>query len=296
VTATRSLLRVDAFADRPGAGNPAAVVLDADGLTDRQMGAIAAGIALPGTAFLLLAARPDAMLGLRWFTPAREVAYSGHTTLAAVHALVEAGRLAGDRVTFDTRRGLLPVEVDRATGLIWLLPGVPTLRRFEGPLRALLDALGLRPGGLGRWARPSLTPESDLLLPIRGLPALRALEPDMAGLGRWAGEAAIRGICVVTTETVEPDSRSHCRFFAPHVGIPEDIVTGSVHSALALWLLEAGALGPSAGDVALTCEQGDGLGRPGRVRVEIRMDAGRPTAVRVGGRAVTVAQGTIGVP
>jgi PhzF family phenazine biosynthesis protein len=101
---------------------------------------------------------------------------------------------------------------------------------------------------------------------------------------------------VVTTETVEPGSRSHCRFFAPHVGIPEDIVTGSVHSSLGIWLLEAGVLGGPGPPIGFTAEQGDGLGRPGRLRVEIDMEGNRPTAVRVGGHAATVARGTLVAP
>ncbi len=102
-----------------------------------------------------------------------------------------------------------------------------------------------------------------------------------------------RGVCVVSRETVDPGSRSHCRFFAPHYGIPEDIVTGSVHSALGVWLLEAGALPAADGRVVFTAEQGDGLGRPGRLQVELTAAAGRAARVRVGGRAVTVLTGSL---
>ncbi len=88
------IFQVDAFAEKPFAGNPAAVVLDARGLSDRQMQAIAAEMNLAGTAFLTPARGSEgAHWHLRWFTPKREVTYSGHTTLAAVHALLEAGRL-----------------------------------------------------------------------------------------------------------------------------------------------------------------------------------------------------------
>jgi trans-2,3-dihydro-3-hydroxyanthranilate isomerase len=69
-----------------------------------------------------------------------------------------------------------------------------------------------------------------------------------------------------------------------------------VHSSIALWLLEAGRLRPEDGLAAFTAEQGDFLGRPGRLRVEVRLQAGRATAVRVGGRAVTVLHGSLRVP
>ncbi len=107
------IARVDVFASRPFTGNPAAAVLDADGLTEADMQAIAREMRAPGTSFVSRAARPDADYVLRKFTPTREVAYSGHTTLGAVRTLLDAGRLSGDRVVFATTQGLLPVG-DRA--------------------------------------------------------------------------------------------------------------------------------------------------------------------------------------
>jgi trans-2,3-dihydro-3-hydroxyanthranilate isomerase len=102
-----------------------------------------------------------------------------------------------------------------------------------------------------------------------------------------------RGVCVVSRETVDAGSGSHCRFFAPHYGIAEDIVTGSVHSTLGVWLLEAGALPAADGRVVFTAEQGDGLGRPGRLQVELTVEGGRAARVRVGGCAVTVLTGSL---
>src|SRR5262249_60084343 len=102
-----------------------------------------------------------------------------------------------------------------------------------------------------------------------------------------ARHAAPRAACLVPRETVEPESATHSRFFAPHYGIPEDIVTGSVHSSIGLWLLEAGLLRPAGTMVEFSAEQGDGLGRPGRLRVELRVHDGVVDRVRVGGTAVT---------
>ena len=108
-----SVARVDVFTDRPFAGNPAAAVLDADGLGEAEIQAIAHEMKAPGTAFVSASPRPDADYGLRKFTPTREVAYSGHTTLGAVRALLDTGRIAGDRVMFETMQGLLPVGIER---------------------------------------------------------------------------------------------------------------------------------------------------------------------------------------
>ena len=106
----------------------------------------------------------------------------------------------------------------------------------------------------------------------------------------------LRGFCVVARETVEPTSAVHSRFFAPHFGIPEDVVTGSVHSPMAAWLYAAGVVPGTDGRAAFTAEQGDGLGRPGRLSLEVDLSGESVTRVRIGGAAVTVLRGVIRVP
>ena len=296
--ASLAILQVDAFTDRPFSGNPAGVVLDAAGLGEGRMQRIATEMNLAETAFVSPSPREGADFGLRWFTPTREVAYCGHATVATVHAMVERGQLAGERVVFDTKGGRLEVEVECGGdgSLIWLVPALPSVTPFAGPSAALLGALGLPPDGLASWASPALTPDGDLLLPARGLHVLRALAPDMSVLGRLAGATDLRGVCVVSRETIEPGSATHARFFAPHFGIPEDIVTGSVHSSIATWLFASGQLPVAAGRATFTAEQGDLLGRPGRLRVDVEIADGRPRRVRVGGRAVTVLEGRLRLP
>jgi PhzF family phenazine biosynthesis protein len=293
------IFQVDAFTERPFAGNPAGVVLDADGLSEPQMQAIATEMSVAETAFVSSAGPGNAHARLRWFTPANEVTYCGHATVATVHAMVELRRLSpGERIVFDTLGGMLGVEVeDRPAGpIMWLEPALPRLEHFAGTLDEIAAAAGLRPGSLADWAGPALTPERDLLVAVSGLGPLRALAPDMSALGRVAAASRIRGLCAVSRETVDPASSTHCRFFAPHYGIPEDIVTGSVHSSVGLWLFDAGLLTSSAERAAFTAEQGDGLGRPGRLLVEVQTAGGRPSRVRVGGRAVTVLEGRIARP
>ncbi len=290
------IVRVDVFTDRPFSGNPAAALLDADGLSDLEMQQVAAEMSVAGTAFVSASTGGHADLKLRMFTPRREVTYSGHTSVAAVHALLELERLGDGPVAFETLAGLLQAEVEPRSGagpIVWLEPPLPGCVPFAGPLPEILAALRLSPAGLGPWAAPALTPEKDLLLPAADLSTLRGLAPDMGRISEVGGEAGLRGLCVVSLETVEPGSRTHSRFFAPHYGIPEDVVTGSVHSGLGVWLLEAGQLVLTAGRASFTAEQGDGLGRPGRLLVDIVAAGGRPTRVRVGGRAVTVLSGSL---
>jgi PhzF family phenazine biosynthesis protein len=290
------IVQVDAFTERAFGGNPAAVVLDAQGLSDAQMQAIATEMRVAGTAYLTPATSADAQWRLRWFTPTREIAYSGHTTLAAVHVLIEAGRLRNDHVVFETQAGPLGATVvaDSAHRLIWLEPKVPALHAFSGQLGHVREALGL-PAAAG-WAHPVTTPDHDLLIPVAGLDVLRALTPNLAALADVATHAGVRGVCLVSRETVEKGAGTHSRVLAPPIGGPEDIVTGSVHSSIGVWLLDAGLLHADGSLAAFTAEQGDGLGRPGRLRVELQVRAGAVTRVRVGGSAVTVLSGSIARP
>ena len=293
-----SILRVDAFTDRPFAGNPAGVVLDADGLAEPTMQAIAAEMNLADTAFLSEPTRPGARPRLRWFTPSREVRYCGHATVATVHAMIEAGRLAGPRIVFDTQGGELAAEVERggAGVVVWLDPAVPELRPAPPETDAIAADLGMDAASRGAWAAAAVTPDGDLLLPAAGLAATRALAPEMNALGRRAAAAGLRGVCVVSRETVDAGSTTYCRFFAPHFGIPEDPVTGSVHSSIAVWLLQRDLLPVANGHASFVGEQGDGLGRPGRLMVRVDAVGGRATRVRVGGRAVTVMEGRLRLP
>ncbi|MBI3077596.1 MAG: PhzF family phenazine biosynthesis protein [Deltaproteobacteria bacterium] len=290
------IFQVDAFTPHPFGGNPAGVVPNAEGLTDEQMRRIAAEMNVAETAFVTPTTCAGADLRLRWFTPTgQEVTFCGHATVATVHLLVETGRVSGDRLVFDTLGGLLPVVVSPALDgrVIWLEPALPTCSPYHEVLAPILDALGLSLDGLGSWAQPALTPERDLLIPATRLDVLKSLAPDMQRLARLGLDRGIRGFCLTSREPLDPDSLTHSRFFAPHYGIPEDPVTGSVHASLAVWLWQAGLLSVRGGPAAFQAEQGDLLGRPGRLRVELHMAAGRPVRVRVGGQAVTVLSGTL---
>jgi len=298
-----TLFQIDAFTTAPFTGNPAAVVLEGEGLDETTMQAIAREMNLSETAFLSSPSVPAAHYRLRWFTPTREVTFCGHATIATCHALFEAARLSPallpTRIVFETLGGLLPVSVEMHEGWgirAWIEPALPKIEPFSGPLAPLLDALGLGSDTLLPSVPVVTTSERDLLLPVRTLEVVRRLAPESTRLAAIAEAHRLRGICVTTFETLEPGSACHSRFFAPHYGIPEDPVTGSVHASLPLLLWEAGRLPRTDGVHRIQAEQGDELGRPGRLLLDITVAAGAPTAIRVGGQAVTVARGEIFVP
>jgi PhzF family phenazine biosynthesis protein len=288
------ILQVDAFATRPFSGNPAGVVLDADFLSDEDMRQIAREMNVSETAFTSPAQSAGADLRLRWFSPTGcEVRFCGHATVAATHALVESGRLRGEGIVFETLGGLIGVRVERAAGraVAWLEPALPTCVPYPGDTETVLGALGVTT--LGGWASPALTSEGDVLLPMPSFAELRSLAPDSSAMTRVAAAQSLRGLCAVALEGMDPGSRTHSRFFAPHLGIPEDPVTGSVHAAIPVWLWESGVMGNDSNSVRFTAEQGDIVGRPGRLQIEVLQKDRRPTLVRVGGEAVTVVSGTI---
>ncbi len=290
------LFQVDAFADAPFRGNPAAVCLPgAAALSDGQMQRIAQEMNCSETAFLRPRAAGEAAAGafdLRWFTPAQEVDLCGHATLAAAHVLWETGRAPAEApLTFHTRSGPLAAHPPMQRG-----PGTWITLDFPAePVAPCTAPAGLS-AALGLDAPPLFIGRNrmDLLVQLTGEAAVRRLAPDLARL------AAIEARGVIVTAPAEDapaehDAESGCdfvsRFFAPKVGVPEDPVTGSAHCALAPFWAER------LGRARLTGYQASARG--GTVRVEVREEGARGNEargrVRLGGQAVTVVRGALRV-
>lgn len=310
--AKRQYVVVDAFTSDRWAGNPASVVLDAAGLSDMTMRAIAAEFNLSETAFVLPASGTPGgnTFHLRWFTPTAEVSMCGHATVAAVHALVESGRWrelgladpTSGTASWQVRTlgGELTAFVERVPGptdqcMIWLDLVDPVLSQSPTRLEGLHAALGLEETDRHVKAGPVRSQDDDLLLLVPNVAALNACRPDFAKLNAWCQVAGVRGVCVATTETLTPAIHVQSRFFAPAAGVNEDPVTGSVHGPLAAWLvsLGVGAVGDD-GLTALSCVQGIPDRRCGMVHALVQMQEKR-YAVRIGGQAVTTMHGTLAV-
>jgi PhzF family phenazine biosynthesis protein len=217
---------VDAFTDRPFAGNPAGVLLlGSDGFPpDRWLQQVAAELNLSETAFAHpLPAGQDADWALRWFTPATEVALCGHATLATAHVLRTTGE-SHSTVRFRTRAGVLSATADGDGTIALDFPTAP-LTAVEAPA-GFAEALGAVP-----LAVLDTGPDcGDLLVELADEAAVRALAPDFRALRRMSS----RGV-IATAPAARPDSGYDfvSRGFFPAVGIDEDPVTGSAHTALA---------------------------------------------------------------
>ena len=203
--------QVDAFADRPLTGNPAAVMPLERWLDDGVMQAIAEENNLSETAFTVPSDSDDADFDLRWFTPAAEVELCGHATLAAGHIL-----MTGASVRFSTQSGILIVS--RRDDLLELDMRAATLREVHEP--ELCAALGLADTAI--WLADGYNDAA--IIELADEASVRAVSPDFGALKR------IRRMAVVTARGERQDIAS--RVFVPYVGIDEDPVTGSAHAAL----------------------------------------------------------------
>ena len=261
----QKIVQVDAFTNRPYAGNPAAVCLLPEPGDEQWMRNVAREMNLSETAFLY---PQDNGYNLRWFTPAVEVDLCGHATLASAHVLWEEGHLQLDQTArFYTRRsGLLTAE-RRGDWIELNFPARPE-QRVEPPSE-LLHALGVEAKYVGKNIY-------DYLVEVESEEALRNISPDWTLLERISG---IRGV-IVTSRAASSEYDFVSRFFAPGSGVNEDPVTGSAHCCLGpFWAKRLGKEEFLAYQASA---------RGGVVRV--RLDGDR---VCLGGQAVTVLRGEL---
>jgi PhzF family phenazine biosynthesis protein len=210
------ITQIDAFADRPFAGNPAAVCILEKPREDAWMQMLAREMNLSETAFLV---KREQGYDLRWFTPAIEVALCGHATLASAHTLWEEGHLpVSQTACFHTKSGVL-TATKKGSWIEMDFPATPA-KSDPSSLEELESALGTKIKWVG-WTR------FDCLAEVESEAAVRALTPDITKLGRLK----VRGL-IVTSVAQGSDYDYVSRFFAPAAGVDEDPVTGSAHCSL----------------------------------------------------------------
>ncbi|MEY4907864.1 MAG: hypothetical protein RL260_1582 [Pseudomonadota bacterium] len=280
----RRTVVLDVFTAEPLKGNPLAVVIDAEGLSDAQMAAYARWTNLSETTFLLPPTDPAADYRVRIFTPGGELPFAGHPTLGSCQAWLDAGgvpRQAGVAVQ-ECGVGLVRVrQIDGAPHRLAF--AAPPLRR-SGLAEPAVVAQVLRALQMGADAVLAVEWIDNgpgwLGVRLRDAAAVRALVPDfvaMRGLnvgvvGAWPAGSAV---------DVE------VRAFVPDLGVPEDPVTGSLNAGLAQWLIGAGVL-----PARYVAGQGHALGRDGRVHVE-HIAAGEWAGVWIAGDVTRCIAGTL---
>ena len=258
----RRFAQVDVFTATPLKGNPLAVVIDAEGLSEDEMAAFARWTNLSETTFLLPPTDPGADYRVRIFTPGGELPFAGHPTLGSAHAFLASGGVARQpgEVVQECGIGLVRVKRDG----VRLAFAAPPLRRSgpadDGTRAQVLAALRITPEAL-----------LDLVWVDNGPAWLAARLPDAASvLALQPDFVAMKGlkVGVVGAHPAGSECQFEVRAFVPDLGIPEDPVTGSLNAGLALWLQGAGLAGDS-----YVAAQGAALGRAGRVHVQRDADA-----------------------
>lgn len=283
------ILRYAAFTDDPRGGNPAGVVLDASGLDDAEQLAIAAEVGYSETAFLTdppasLGGEPGRAFGLRYFSPLAEVPFCGHATVASAVALAE--RLGPGDLLFSTQAGPLPVTVDRdpASGsyravLTTADPYVESLDAAE--VTEALAALDWPAADLDPMLPPRVAYAGarHLVLGAGSRQRLARLSYDFDRLG-----TLMRRLDLTTVQLVWRESETvfHVRDPFPVGGVVEDPATGAAAGAFGAYARELSLV---KAPTTLTLHQGDDLGRPSLLTVDLLADDAR---VRVAGGAVAI--------
>ncbi len=273
----RRFLQVDVFTDRPFAGNPVAVIFDADALSSERMQEIARWTNLSETTFVLKPTMAEASYRLRIFTPACEMPFAGHPTLGSCLAWrAVTGASTATRFVQECDVGLVPISVEADGALALRVPN-RGLTDVSAEVRAVLEA-ALQAPAIKVPAVVDVGPRW-LIMELDGAERVRRLTPDMAALTQLCNAQQITG---VTVFGVDPAGGIETRSFAPHEGVPEDPVCGSGNGAVAYFRSRHE---PVAGYVA---RQGRNVGRDGFVRVTFR-----PDGVWIAGHAVVCVDGTI---
>lgn len=297
----RRFVTLDVFTGEAFAGNPLAVVLDAEGLETDEMQAIAREFNLSETVFVLAPSDQRQRADIRIFTPARELPFAGHPTVgtAVLLALLDRkGEPGAVAFGLNEKVGTVPcaVEVEsEAKG--WARFRLPRLPFTWGEGKESAEcawALGLDPKEIGFErhvpSRHSAGVAYDLV-PLASLEALVRAKPQGEAFDRTFGDSDHPAAYVYARIPGAEGQRFRARMFGPGMGIAEDPATGSAAAAFAGTLMQCEPLGD--GEHNIVIEQGVEMGRPSEIFLQMTIKGGALASAEIGGRAVMVSRGEI---
>ena len=238
------IYQIDSFSKEKFNGNPAGVVLNADGLSDKQMQSIARELNNSETAFLFSPDNKDCDGEIRYFTPTIEVPTCGHATIAAMYAKALEDNLNACVLRMKTRIGILPFEIlkENEDYKVIMTQGSFKLSPPLGSetVQKLLLALGLEKSDLDNQCPIQIasTGHSKVMIGIKSREKLDALVPDFHELALLSKQINCNGYFVFTFDSDAADILTYGRMFAPAIGIDEDPVTGNANGPLGVYLLQ----------------------------------------------------------
>ncbi len=295
------IFQVDAFTSTRFTGNPAIVVLDADGQNEATLLAVAREFSHAETAFVFAASAADHDVRLRFFNARKETPFVGHATVAAHAVLLTLGRRSVGICRQHSGTGIIEVGAQveqRATGPETVIEFRQTVPELDAPLPfkttlRVAEALKLPATQLHEVmpARIARKGSSRLLVPIADHRYLEQVSPNFETLTSLGSELGTEGFFLFAVNRDSDEIWTESRMFCPALGIPEDPVSGNAHAMLAAYLWDLGQFGKKS--TTFMGRQGYQMKRPGQVRVRLEIDKGGLIAAHIAGTAIIVSEGTL---
>jgi trans-2,3-dihydro-3-hydroxyanthranilate isomerase len=294
--------QIDAFTKTPFQGNPAGVVLRAEGLNSRQMQEIAKEMNLSETAFVVKRWNRRSF-SIRFFTPEKEVNLCGHATIATFYALAKTGEIKPcapyGEVFQKTKAGYLAVRIFFEQGNPRMILMGQAKPRFQpvriGP-RILSKMLGIETSSLDLQCSPiekAFTGLWHLIVPMKTRKSIDLARPNYLELRELNKSLDVTTTHLFTLNSGRKEITAYTRDFAPAAGVDEDPVTGTANGALGAYFVKNQLVPLAFPEVKMTFEQGNRLRRKGILTIQVSHRDGKVSEVWVGGEAVTVLEGTI---
>lgn len=286
--------QIDSFTKERFKGNPAGVVVNADGLSDSQMQQIARELNNSETAFLFLPENNNCDGAIRYFTPEMEVPICGHATIAAMYAKALEENLDSIVLKIKTQIGILPFEIIKKNGDYYV---IMTQGEFElspalsvDDINKLTDALGLDNSELDEKCPVQIasTGHSKVIIGIKSKEKLDGLMPDYNKLADLSKHIKCNGYFVFTFDSDDKDVLTYGRMFAPAIGINEDPVTGNANGPLGGYLVKNRIADYHGNLFEFNSRQGEKIGRLGTVNVKVEVENYCPVRVQIRGEAVVI--------
>lgn len=291
---TYKVYQVDAFTKVKFNGNPAGVVMNADGLSDKDMQNIARELNNSETAFIFKGKEGLYDMHTRYFTPTKEVPICGHATIASQY--VYAMEMGYSDITLLNKTGasILPVTIQKTEGdyKITMTQGEIVFGEvISGERRKeLLSALDLSETDMIEDLDIQIvsTGHSKVLIGIKSESLLNKLSPDMVKLSKLSNLIGCNGYYVFVMDKEDKNHLVKGRMFAPAIGINEDPVTGNANGPLGAYLVKYKMVEGVSNPFVFKAQQGVAMGRPGLIEVQVTHNNGIPNQVKIKGEAVVV--------
>lgn len=287
------IYKLNAFTQHPNGGNPAGVVLDTPSLSEQQMKQISHILQVSETAYVLPSTKAD--IKVRFFTPTIEVDLCGHATIATSYILAHMQKTpyttTHSTLTQETNVGILPIDLyykNSTVERVMMTQKPPIMKNITIPWDDIATSLNISKNNLDTSLPQQIVSTGLFTLPLcaKSRKVLQTIQPDFNKIALLCKKLRTGSFHVFTFDTIEPNSIYHARNFPPLYGIKEDPVTGTANGAVSSYLIHHKYLKPGLSVV----EQGDIIGRPGRVIVDITAKT-----VKVGGVATLVETKTLEV-